>query len=65
MRSKANAYQDYNQAAVLDKLLAIMPELARALSEPLSKVDKITVISTGAMAMAVVPVSTALRLMWR
>ena len=48
MQSKANAYQEYNQAAVLDKLLAIMPELARALSEPLSKVDKITVISTGA-----------------
>lgn len=47
MHSRANAYQEYNQAAVLDKLLAIMPELARALAEPLSKVDKITVVSTG------------------
>jgi flotillin len=47
MRVKANAYHEYNQAAVLDKLLTNMPEIVRAISEPLSKVDKVTIISTG------------------
>jgi flotillin len=32
---------------VLDKILSAMPELARAFAEPLSKVDKITIISQG------------------
>jgi flotillin len=48
MGVKAQAYQDYNQAAILDKLVASLPEVVRALSEPLAKVDKITVVSTGA-----------------
>jgi flotillin len=48
MQLQAGAYQEYNQAAVLDKLLGQMPEVVRALAEPLTKVDKITVISTGA-----------------
>jgi flotillin len=47
MRVKAEAYQQYNEAAVLDRVLAGMPELARAFAEPLSKVDKITIVSTG------------------
>ena len=47
MNVKAEAFQEYNQAAVLDKLISGLPEVVRALSEPLSKVDKITVVSTG------------------
>jgi flotillin len=47
MEVKANAYSGYGQAAILDKLLGSMPELARAMSEPLTKVDKITIVSTG------------------
>lgn len=47
MGVKAQAYQEYNQAAILDKLVASLPEVVRALSEPLAKVDKITVVSTG------------------
>ncbi len=47
MRVKAEAYQQYNQAAVLDKLLTNLPEVVRALAEPLSKVDRITIVSTG------------------
>jgi flotillin len=47
MNVKAEAFQEYNQAAVLDKLITGLPEVVRALSEPLSKVDKITVVSTG------------------
>jgi flotillin len=47
MHVKAGAYQEYNQAAVIDKLLTGMPEVVRAMAEPLNKVDKITVVSTG------------------
>lgn len=48
MKVKAAAYHEYNQAAVLDKLLTNMPEVVRAIAEPLSKVDKVTIVSTGA-----------------
>ena len=47
MNVKAEAYQEWSQAAVVDRLIAAMPELVRALTEPLSKVDKITIVSTG------------------
>jgi flotillin len=47
MNVKAEAFQEYNQAAVVDKLISSLPEMVRALSEPLSKVDKITIVSTG------------------
>ncbi|HET6317389.1 MAG TPA: SPFH domain-containing protein [Chloroflexota bacterium] len=47
MHMRAGAYQEYNQAAVLDKLLSGMPEVVRALSQSLAAVDKITVVSTG------------------
>jgi len=47
MNVKAEAYQEYNQAAVIDKLFASLPEIVRALASPLANVDKITVVSTG------------------
>jgi flotillin len=47
MNVKAEAYQEYNQAAVLDKLFASMPEIVKALAAPLANVDKITIVSTG------------------
>jgi flotillin len=47
MNVKAEAFQEYNQAAVVDKLLTGLPEVVRALAEPLSKVDKVTIVSTG------------------
>ena len=47
MNIKAEAFQEYNQAAVVDKLITGLPDVVRALSEPLSKVDKITIVSTG------------------
>jgi len=47
MNVKAEAYQEYNQAAVVDKLISGMPEVVRALASPLSNVDKITIVSTG------------------
>jgi flotillin len=47
MNVKAEAFQEYNQAAVIDKLFTSMPEIVRALAAPLANVDKITVVSTG------------------
>ena len=47
MNVKAEAYQEYNQAAVVDRLIAGLPEVVSALATPLSKVDKITIVSTG------------------
>jgi len=47
MNVKAEAFQEYNQAAVVDKLLSGMPEIVRALASPLANVDKITIVSTG------------------
>jgi flotillin len=47
MHLKADAFRQYNEAAVLDKVLSGFPDIVRALGEPLSKVDRITVVSTG------------------
>jgi flotillin len=47
MKAKAAAYADYNQAAIYQMLISVMPELARAVSEPLSKVEKIVMIDSG------------------
>jgi flotillin len=47
MRVKAAAFHEYNQAAVLDKVISNLPEVVRAIAEPLSKVDKISIVSTG------------------
>jgi flotillin len=47
MNVKAEAYQEYNQAAVVDKLITGLPEVVRAMSAPLANVDKITIVSTG------------------
>src|SRR6266436_4158752 len=47
MNIKAEAYQEYNQAAVVDKLISSLPEIVRAMSAPLSQIDKITIVSTG------------------
>jgi flotillin len=47
MNVKAEAYQEWNQAAVVDKLISNMPAIVGALASPLANVDKITVVSTG------------------
>src|SRR5437588_1466259 len=47
MNVKAEAYQGWNQAAVVDKLITNMPEVVRAMAQPLANVDKITIVSTG------------------
>ena len=47
MNIKAEAYQEYNQAAVVDKLISSLPDVVRAMAQPLANVDKITIVSTG------------------
>jgi len=44
MMKKAQAWEKYTQAAILDTYIKALPELARAVSEPLSKVDKIVIV---------------------
>ena len=46
MERRAQAYRGYTDAAMLDKLLSSMPEVARAIAEPLGRIDRITVVST-------------------
>jgi flotillin len=47
MNVRAEAYQEWNQAAVVDKLITGLPEVVRAMASPLANVDKITIVSTG------------------
>lgn len=48
MKEKAEAYQQYGDAAKLEMFIQILPDMARAIAEPLTNVDKITVIDSGA-----------------
>lgn len=47
MEKKADAYAKYNQAAVTEMIVKILPELAGKIAEPLTQIDKITVIDSG------------------
>jgi flotillin len=47
MEKKAEAWQQYNQAAIIQQLIDSLPAVARAISEPLAKTDRIVVISSG------------------
>jgi flotillin len=47
MEKKADAWQRYNQAAIIQQLIDSLPEVARAISEPLARTDRIVVISSG------------------
>jgi flotillin len=46
MEKKANAYEQYGQAAILDLLAEMLPQLVKEAAAPLASVDKMTVIST-------------------
>ncbi|MDH4257287.1 MAG: flotillin, partial [Candidatus Aminicenantes bacterium] len=45
MLKKAQAWERYNDAALFESYMKILPELAKSVSEPLSKVDKIVIVS--------------------
>ncbi len=44
MEKKADAYQKYNRAAVAEMLIDVLPEIAGKIAEPLTQIDKITII---------------------
>jgi flotillin len=46
-RLKAEAFQQYNEAAVIELLVKAMPEIAGRISEPLSKMEKMVIINSG------------------
>jgi flotillin len=47
MQQKAESFKAYNEAAVYQMLIEKLPELARAVSEPLSRIDRITIVDAG------------------
>jgi flotillin len=47
MMKKAEAYKQYNDAAVSQMIIEKLPELARAIAEPLSKTEKIVILDGG------------------
>lgn len=44
MEKKAEAYQKYNKVAMAEMMIRVLPEIARNIAEPLSQIDKITII---------------------
>jgi flotillin len=44
MAAKARAWGDYNEAAITDRVLEVLPELASAVSAPLARTEKIVMI---------------------
>ena len=47
MEKKAEAYQKYNNAAMAEMLIGVLPEIAAKIAEPLTQIDKITIIGGG------------------
>ncbi|WP_152391805.1 flotillin family protein [Paenibacillus guangzhouensis] len=43
----AEAFQKFGEAAVLDIIVKMLPELAGKIAEPISSIDKLTVVDTG------------------
>ena len=47
MRQKAESFKQYNQAAVVEMIVRILPELAGKISEPLSKTERMVIVNSG------------------
>ena len=47
MRKKAESFKEYNQAAVIEMIVRVLPDIAGKISEPLSKTEKIVIINSG------------------
>ncbi|MFP4196245.1 MAG: flotillin family protein [Methanomassiliicoccales archaeon] len=45
MMRKAEAWSQYNEAAITEMFVEVLPKMASAVSEPLAKTDKITIVS--------------------
>ena len=44
MEKRAQAYQKYNNAAMAEMLIKVLPDIAGKIAEPLTQIDKITII---------------------
>ncbi len=44
MQKRADAYKEYNNAAMAEMLIKVLPEIAGKIAEPLTQIDKITII---------------------
>jgi flotillin len=47
MNLKAESFKQYNEAAVIEMIVRILPEMAGKISEPLAKTEKIVIINSG------------------
>lgn len=47
MEKKAEAMKKYGQAAMMEMIVNVLPEMARAVAEPLNSIDKVTIIDGG------------------
>lgn len=47
MLKKAEAFKLYNDAAITQMIIEKLPEIAKAIAEPLSKVEKIVIVDSG------------------
>ena len=61
MRKKAESWSQYNEAAVTELIVRVLPELARAVSEPLAKTERIVVVNAdaGGAGVARIPADVA------
>lgn len=46
MEKKAEAYEKYGQAAIAEMLVGILPEVAAKIAEPLTQIDRISIIGS-------------------
>ncbi len=47
MRVKAESFKQYNEAAVIEMIVRVLPDVAGKISEPLTKTEKIVIINSG------------------
>merc|ERR1712168_1472425 len=47
MAKKADAWKEYKEAALVDMMLKVLPQVAAEVSAPMSQANKITMVSTG------------------
>src|SRR5438067_1151957 len=47
MKMKADSFKQYNEAAVIEMIVRVLPDVAGKISEPLSKTEKMVIINSG------------------
>lgn len=47
MSQKADSFKQYNEAAVIEMIIRILPEVAGKISEPLAKTEKMIIVNSG------------------